>query len=237
MCRKVFASWLERTISALKLAGTPCMDDRQSSLEDFHSTEELAQTCAQIALRCVCVWPELEDLTYFGWLACWHDQSPSGTKLVTQDWHDWQGTPMTQNKESAVSNCSTDPDIIALDAAVENGRYTSISIMGLRQQLVVDRPTSVQSSWPVVCTSGRIDVSWWDCVSETCLRPDVKENLTLVCNLVGYSSINLWNGKCVRCATGRSMKRQGASKRMEATCQTCLGPSSHATNWSASFDK
>ena len=26
-------------------------------------------------------------------------------------------------------------------------------------------------------------------------------------------------------------KRQSASKKMEATCQTCFGPSSHATNW------
>ena len=35
-------------------------------------------------------------------------------------------------------------------------------------------------------------------------------------------------------AARKSMTRQSASKKIEATCQTCLGPSSNATNWLSS---
>ena len=50
--------------------------------------------------------------------------------------------------------------------------------------LVVDRPTSVQSSWPVVCTSGRIDVSW----SWSWYEPNYKLKLNLMKKSVAEDS-------------------------------------------------
>ena len=47
------ASLLDKTLSRVQLAETPCMDDHQLSPEDFNRTGELAPTCAQILLTCL----------------------------------------------------------------------------------------------------------------------------------------------------------------------------------------
>ena len=65
----------------------PRMDNHQCSFEDFHCTRELAPLCAQIVLKNACTWPEVVDLIYCGQPTS-RDQSPSGTVLVAEGWHD-----------------------------------------------------------------------------------------------------------------------------------------------------
>ena len=63
------------------------MGYHQVSPEDVSAVQENCRFVLR-SRNIACIWPDLEDLIYGGRPTCWHGQSPSGTKLVANDWHD-----------------------------------------------------------------------------------------------------------------------------------------------------
>ena len=56
-CAQRYCELAGKSVSALKLAETPCMDDHQFSTENLNGTGELAPICAQI-VQYACSWPD-----------------------------------------------------------------------------------------------------------------------------------------------------------------------------------
>ena len=81
-CVERYCKLAGKSVSALKRAGTPCMDVLQFTPEGFGVVPEKCYQFGVILQLNVFFVPEVGDLTNSGRSTCWHDLSPSGTKLV-----------------------------------------------------------------------------------------------------------------------------------------------------------
>ena len=86
----VVLAWLAETdLKAWhRLGGTKSCDAGTDVRMRAHEALLRKQLVLLVFWKKTFIWPELEDLVYFGQPKGWHDQAPNGTKPVTKSWHD-----------------------------------------------------------------------------------------------------------------------------------------------------
>ena len=81
--------------NTLRKVSSPCLDDHQFKMEELESVGELSGVCSQIVLKCL-YQHEWVDQTSYGHQANLLDPSQNGREHVTDDWHAWCPTFITQ---------------------------------------------------------------------------------------------------------------------------------------------
>ena len=65
-CVERYCELANKKVEQLQKVSSPCLDGHQCMQEELESVEAWSEVCSQIPLKKVCIWHELDNLTFYG---------------------------------------------------------------------------------------------------------------------------------------------------------------------------